>query len=176
MGAMRDKGWCSVITRLARCFSVVVIALATLLVTGCGSTAMDVGEGGYPPDFTLVVTVEAEEPEQAEGDPHRVPAQHVLASDRVLRVALGAGTRHEFYPGPTATLEPARVAALYRIVERHGLIDELGVDEAQLEAAAVVYHVTLSMRGQRRTYRTTPEASPGTLALVEALVALRGGR
>lgn len=154
-------------------FRRVSLLTLALLVAACGSPDWHSDRlEAVPPDFSLELTVLAEGPSSS--DPLRRPSQYVLESDRTLRVALGPGSDRVTYPPPTATLSPAQVEELYRLIRRHGLLDAPATPDSP-ESGPVTYRVVITANGRRHRYSTTPQASPGARALLGRLVELRGG-
>ena len=154
-------------------------ALAGLLATGCEVAPWVDREAAafppVPPDFSLVFTVqttdEVKNMTPALAQPLYRPAQHVLTPERVLRVAYGPGVTRQLFPEPTATLTPAQVEDLWRIIVINDLLHHTG--DARSEAP-VTYYISITAGDERYRYATTPNASTGAVDLLRALVALRG--
>ncbi len=141
----------------------------------------------YPPDFGGVVTVtSAVDLEPAR---HR-SAQHLVQPDRLLRVALGPGVHHRFYPAPTAKLSPAEMANIFRALRdvdardtrpKTGLPDAAEKDPAgtldpQFDDTAVWCEVTYTAYGQTIELAGDPRQNPPLDAVLQMFVDLRGGR
>jgi len=130
----------------------------------------------YPPDFTLVFFVEAQDAATPDPSPHERPAQHAVTPDRTLRAALGPGVTPRFHPPATATLAVGQMAALFRLTERAVAAESELPTISRAARPAVVYRLTLVAAGTSRDLRTTPGRNPAARELLELLVQLRGGR
>lgn len=146
---------------------------AGIVLAGCGRPAWHSDEHDpVPADFSVVFTVLSDD--DATADPLRMSSHYVLESDRTLRVALGPGAAGRTFPPPTATLSPGQVESLYRIVQRHGLLEVLDA-APESPGDPVRYRIAITSNGGQRRYVTTPEASRGARALLTRLIELRGG-
>ncbi|MEX0654038.1 MAG: hypothetical protein WD534_13410 [Phycisphaeraceae bacterium] len=160
------------------------LAAVALMLAGCAAPPAGGGAQGYPPDFAMIFTVEHDAAEaEAGADPLARPAQHLVLPDRTLRVALGPGATHDYYPQVTARLTPAQMRELYRLVRAGELLEP--VDESVelepgvvpgVDPGALRYRLSITVHGYRREYVTTPEQRPGAVLVLQRLVALRGGR
>jgi len=148
----------------------VLLLVWGVMVSGCAQP--ELAEPTYPPDFSLVFTVQPGRYASPD-DVTRSPAQYVLESDRTLRVSLGLGVRHGLYPPATATLRHREMASLHATIAEHGLMDAGTTTEP---ATDPTYRIELTSGGSTHRYTTTPTASPGSVALLRQLAPLHGRR
>lgn len=155
-----------------------VLGLIALGWAGCVTPQREavLDAAAYPPDFTLVFFVEADEWPGEPTTPQTRPAQHAVTPDRTLRAALGPGVSPQFHPPATATLTAGQMAELYRLAED---VVRLESQQASMSRAArpeVVYRLTLTAHGDSIELRTTPDRNPAARDLLDRLIRLRGGR
>ena len=130
----------------------------------------------YPPDFTLVFFVAADEWPGEPTPPASRPAQHTVTPDRILRAALGPGVSPRFHPPATATLSVDQMAELYRWAEQ-AVANKAGLPAMSAAARPeVVYRLSITTHGESDEFRTTPTRNPSARKLLERLIDLRGGR
>ncbi len=152
---------------------------ATWYLAACVAQPLDGPPPGAarqaPGDFSLLVHIEGDRPAY---EPAGYTSQYVIETNRRLRVALGPGARADYFPRKTCRLTTDQIELLYHFVIENHLPAEPSSPQAESRAggdapASIVYTVTLSGEGSTHRYRTTPDESPATLALVRRLIELR---
>ena len=148
-----------------------VVAAVLLVCWVGGCTQPELADSTYPPDFSLVFTVQPGRYASPE-DVTQAPAQYVVESNRTLRVSLGLGVHHGLYPPTTATVHHREMAELHAIVAEHALMEAANTTEP---AGDPTYDIELTVDGDTHRYQTTPSGSPGSVALLRRLAAMHGG-
>ena len=160
-----------------------LILLLTLTACTTSRRQANLDAAAYPPDFALVCTVTA--PDDPHTDPaadpppllpRYRPAQHLLEPDRLLRVALGPGTHRGLYPPPTARLQPAQVAELYRLTARLKTSNPNPPHASPPDPAGINCRLSFTANGTTTELRGDPQQWPELDALLQQLVQLRGGK
>ena len=114
----------------------------------------------YPPDFTLVFFVAADEWPGEPTPPASRPAQHTVTPDRILRAALGPGVSPRFHPPATATLSVDQMAELYRWAEQ-AVANKAGLPAMSAAARPeVVYRLSITTHGASDEFRPNPPPTP----------------
>lgn len=147
-------------------------------MTGCDTPQRqaELDAAAYPPDFTLVFFVEAQDDLIPSQTPHHRPAQHAVTPDLTLRAALGPGVTPRFHPPATATLTTDQMAELHRLADQAVRAEDQLPPMSGAARPAVMYRLTLAAHGVSRAIRTTPDRNPAARDLLDLLVELRGGR
>ena len=103
---------------ITRVSALLGLTLALLLLPACGATRHP--ETGSPGDFALGVTVLGTKDAPTLPRSQR-PAQYLLQSDGVLRVAIGAGVEPSTYPPRVRRLSQRQVERVWSLVQAAGI-------------------------------------------------------
>ena len=156
----------------------VIVGLS--LLTGCaGPRWHSDAPQATPADFSLSLLIVADDEGDAPDDPLHTPSYFLLENDRTLRVAVGPGSVTTTYPPPTATISPAQVDELYRLIRRHDLLTSrtaAPANDASVPGAPdTTYRLLITIEGrQHRVLAHRDDATPGLMAVVRQILEFAG--